>query len=468
MGQLKRNITYNFIYQILILILPFITAPYLSRKIGATGVGVYSFSQTVATYFTFITLLGLANYGNRAIAVVQNDKKKRSEVFSEIYCMQVTCFFASIVLYVIYINLFSVDKTASLIMSIWIISALFDISWLFFGLEQFKLIVVRNSIIKILSVICIFVFVRSVDDIYKYIVIMAVSTLISQLFLWSYVKKFVDFKTPKYNNIIKHFKPNLVLFLPVISVSLYRMMDKIMLGYLCSMSEVGFYENAEKIINMVQSLIVAVGTVMLPRMSALYSNNDSVEGNKYFGISMKAVLVYIAAATFGLVSIASLFTDVYYGAGFERTAEILVLLSVTLIFFGTGNVLRTQHIIPMKKDDIYIKSAFGGAVVNIIVNTLLIGKYGGIGAAIGTICAEAFVCAYQFFRVRQEIRISEYFFYALKYGLCGFIMFVFVRLVPPLNNEILSLLLKIGVGCFVYSLLVGMDLYISKSRCFSR
>ena len=462
MGRLKKNIMYNFIYQILIMVLPFITAPYLARKIGASGVGVYSFSQTVATYFTYITTLGLSNYGNRSIASVQNDRVKRSKTFSEINCMQVLCFLISIILYVIYIIFFSVDKIAALIMSIWVVSGLFDINWLFFGLEKFKLTVIRNTLVKILSVGCIFLFVKSKDDVYIYILIMALSTLISQISLWPYVKQDIDFSLPKWCDIKKHIKPNLILFLPVISVSLYRMMDKIMLGYMCTMDEVGFYENAEKIISMVQSLIVAVGTVMLPRMTSIYSSENENQGNYYFDLSMTAVIMYISAATFGLLSIKDVFTRVYFGSGFERTAEILALLAITLIFFGTGNVLRTQYIIPKKKDSIYIKSAFLGALINLIVNSLLIGKYGGVGAAIGTICAEAFVCIYQFVKVRDDISIIHFLPALIRYAILGLIMYIVINKLPAVDNDVIALIMYITVGALVYILFVILDLFWRK------
>lgn len=462
MGRLKKNIMYNFIYQILIMVLPFITAPYLARKIGASGVGVYSFSQTVATYFTYITTLGLGNYGNRSIASVQNDKVKRSNTFSEIYCMQVLCFLISIILYAIYIIFFSVDKIAALIMSIWVVSGLFDINWLFFGLEKFKLTVIRNTLVKILSVGCIFLFVKGKDDVYIYILIMALSTLISQISLWPYVKQDIDFSLPKWRDIKKHIKPNLILFLPVISVSLYRMMDKIMLGYMCTMDEVGFYENAEKIISMVQSLIVAVGTVMLPRMTSIYSSENENQGNHYFDLSMTAVIMYVSAATFGLFSIKDVFTRVYFGNGFERTAEILALLAITLIFFGTGNVLRTQYIIPKKKDSIYIKSAFLGALINLIVNSLLIGKYGGVGAAIGTICAEAVVCIYQFVKVRADISIIHFLPALIRYAILGLIMYIVIKNLPAVDNDIITLIIYIAVGAVVYMLFVILDLFWRK------
>ncbi|EHI98326.1 polysaccharide biosynthesis protein [Clostridium sp. DL-VIII] len=462
MGQLKKNITYNFVYQILILVVPFITAPYLSRKIGASGVGTYSFSQSIAMYFTYITTLGLSNYGNRVIASVQADRKERSRIFCEIYCMQMICFFVSVALYAIYIEFFSVDKVAAVIMVVWVISALFDINWFFFGMEQFKLTVIRNTAVKLLSVICIFIFVRTKNDVYIYILIMALCTIISQICLWPYVKKLVDIKMPSWHNVLSHFKPNFILFIPVIAVSIYKILDKIMLGYMCTMDEVGYYENAEKIINIVQSLIVAIGTVMLPRMTALFSSSDENTSKKYMDITMNAVMIYVSAASFGLFAIKDEFVIFYFGDNFQKTEPILGMLAITLLFFGCGNVLRTQYLIPKKKDQIYIKSAIVGAIVNILVNLLLIEKYGGLGAAVGTVCAEIIVCFYQFYKVRKEVNFVRYIPNALLFLSFGFIMLCVMHVLPTINSKILSLASDVFVGAIVYLTLVGIYIFIKR------
>lgn len=458
----KKNIIYNFTYQILNLILPFITAPYLSRTIGAEGVGVYSFSQSVAMYFTYLTLLGLTNYGNRTIAAVQNDKDKRSKLFFEIFALQVIMFVLSLVLYGVYIVFFSVNHLAAVIMIAWVVSAVFDINWFFFGMEQFKLTVIRNTIIKVASVVCIFAFVRSKDDVYIYIVIMAVSTLISQLCLWPYMKRFVHFVKPTWSGIAGHIKPNLKLFIPVIAASVYNMMDKIMIGYMSNMKEVGFYENAEKIIKMIQSLIVAVGTVMLPRMTALFSQSKNKQGSKYFDTFMEVVLIYVCGAIFGILAISNEFCTFYFGPGFEKTAYLLNILVVTVLFFGAGNVLRTQLLIPLKKDGIYIKSSVLGAVLNLVVNWILIPKFGSVGASLATILAEVVVCAYQFISVRKEVPVGKYIAQTLIYVGCGGVMYLFLWYLPHTGNGILSLLKQVVLGCAVYLVLVAIVIVIKR------
>lgn len=452
MSNLKKNIAYNFIYQLLILILPFVTAPYLSRTLGANGIGTYSFSQSMTLYFMYFSLLGLSNYGNRCIANVQGNKNLRSKVFWEIFFMQIITFMISLIAYIIYTYYFAVDKLAAKIMGIWFISSLFDINWFFFGMEQFKLTVIRNTIIKLLSVIGIFIFVKSESDVYIYITIMACSALVSQLCLWTYLKKFIYFVKPTWKKIFQHFKPNFILFIPVIAVSIYKIMDKVMLGYMSTMAQVGYFENSEKIINMVVSLIVAIGTVMLPRMTVLASEDNIEKSKKYIDNTMLIVQIYVNAALFGLIAISDQFCKVYFGNGFTESGIILCYLAVTVVFLGCGNVIRTQFIIPNNKDKIYINSAIWGAITNVIINLILIPKLEAVGAAIGTVCAEFVVCAYQLFMVRKDVNIKKYLKYQVVFLVIGCIMFISIKLLPAIDNIYFSLIMHILVGGVVYIL----------------
>lgn len=462
-NNIKKNIAYNSIYQILILVLPFITAPYLSRKIGAAGIGTYSFAQSMAMYFTFITMLGLSNYGNRCIAEVQDNLEERSKVFFEIYASQLIMFAISIIAYIIYVIFFAVDTVAAVIMGIWVLSAMLDINWFFFGMEEFKLTVTRNTIIKVLSVVAIFIFVKSDKDVYTYIAIMAISTFVSQCCLWPYMKKFVIFIKPAKKGILKHFRPNLKLFIPVVAASIYNMMDKIMLGYMTNMSEVGFYENAEKIIKMIQSLIVAVGTVMLPRMTAVFSHSNDDKGNKYIDLAMKAVMIYVSAAIFGILATGKLFSEIYFGSGFNRTGELLMLLVTTVFFFGIGNVLRTQLLIPRKMDSVFVISSLIGAGLNIIVNAVMIPIWGAVGASIATIFAEVSVCIYQFFMARKYIRFSKYIPTLVITSLIGLVMYIVIKQLPVIENNILYFIEQVAVGGIVYVLLTAI-IFISINK----
>ena len=192
--SIKKNFLYNVFYQILTMLLPLFTAPYIARVIGAEGVGIYSYSSSIANYFVLLAMLGLVNYGNRSIAQVRDNKELLSQTFFNIYALQVITSLIMIVGYVFYINTFVTENIVIFYIQLFlIIATILDINWFFFGLEQFKLTVTRNTIIKLLTVVCIFIFVKDSNDLWIYTVIMAGGTLLSQLMLWFFIKKICIF-----------------------------------------------------------------------------------------------------------------------------------------------------------------------------------------------------------------------------------------------------------------------------------
>lgn len=464
--SIKKNFLYNISYQILVMILPLITAPYISRIIGAVGIGVYSYTYSVANYFVLFAMLGLNNYGNRSIAAVRDDKERLNETFSEIYTLQIVTTLIMIIFYFIFVTLVdSIDQKITLIQAVFIISALLDINWLFFGLEQFKLTVTRNMIIKILTVICIFIFVKNSGDLWIYTVIMAGGTLLSQSMLWAFLKKYVSFKRPTLNGIIRHIKPNLILFIPVIAVSIYKIMDKIMLGSMTTMTQVGYYENSEKIIGIPMGIITALGVVMLPRMTNLTANGNFDTAKKYIEISLKFIMFLAIGITLGLSGVSRQFIPLFFGEEFVNAVPVVSVLAFTVLFISWANVIRTQYLIPQKMDAIYIKSTGLGAIINVIVNLLLIPSCGATGAAIGTIFAEAAVASYQTWKVRNELEINKYFKNSCIYIVPGVVMYLIIILVGQIEvNSFISILLQISIGGITYVVLSGLSLFLFDSQ----
>ena len=455
MNNPKKNFIYNLIYQILVLIIPLITAPYLARVVGADGVGIYSYTYSIVYYFMLLTLLGVNNYGNRTIAKVRDDKKKLSKTFWSIYLFQLFMGIIMLILYIGYILLF--DNKYKLYASIeilFIISAILDINWFFFGMEEFKKTITRNTFVKVGNVILIFLLVKSVNDLWKYTLIMSGMTCLSQIILWSFLRKKVSFVKIKFSSIKEHIKPNLVLFIPVIAVSLYKIMDKIMLGSLSNVREVGLYENAEKIINIPMTLITALGTVMLPRISNILAKGDNKKVKEYISKSIKFVMFMSLAMCCGLVAIGYNFAPIYFGEEFQKTGILIMMLSVTLPFLSFANVLRTQYLIPKEKDKIYIVSVSLGAITNLIMNFIFIPKFASIGACIGTITAEFMVMFYQAMAIRKELPINKYVKSIIPYTIKALIMLVIVYSLNYINiNGFIRLLLQGIVGCIVYGLL---------------
>ena len=449
-NSIKKNFIYNFTYQLLILVIPLITTPYLTRVLGVEGIGEYTYSYSIATYFVLFAMLGLSNYGNRTIAGVRDNKELLSKTFFEIYGMQLITSGVVLIAYSVYAVAFG-NNMMAYIMLIYVLSAAFDISWFFFGMEQFKITVLRNAFIRVLSIILIFLLVKKNGDVYIYALIMTMSSIISQWVIWPFVRKFVHFSKPKLKDILQHIKPNLILFIPVIAISLYKTMDKIMLGGMANVSEVGFYECTERIVLIPVSLVQALGTVMLPRMSNLAANNRQEDSKRYIYLSLILVAFLSTSMSFGIMGISRDFVPWYYGNGFEKCYSLFLVLSPCTIFMAYANVIRTQHLIPMKEDKIYIKSVFLGAIVNVVLNAILIPSYQSIGASIGTLVAEGTVCIYQLLKVRKEIDIITPILRTVPFIVCGGAMFfVISKLNINITSSIVIILLKILIGAIVY------------------
>lgn len=464
MDKLFQNFIYNSIYHLLVIIMPLITTPYISRVLGAEKIGIYSFSYSIAYYFVMFIMLGLNNYGNRIIATVRNNKKKLSQTFLEIYSMQVSVAVPVIAAYILY-TLFLSNTIMSWIMLIYVISGAFDVNWFFFGLEKFKLAVTRNIIIKIFTTCAIFLFVKSTDDIFLYGLIMTGGMLISQIAIWPFIRKEITLCRIDINAIAKHMKPNLILFIPVVAISLYKFMDKIMLGALCNMEQVGYYENADKIVNVPMALVNALGNVMLPRMSNLIANNKIKEARTSFSKSVILAMFFSSPICFGIMGLSKLFVPWFYGDGYDQVITLFQILLPSCIFLAFANVIRTQYLIPCKKDKIYIESVISGAVINLIINSLLIPKLASTGAAIGTLCAEVIVCIWQASMIRKEVDVKCLIKKSIPFVLAGNIMYIVLLLCPDNRlKAITGIGVKTVFGAFVYLLIIAGYTFIQKKR----
>ena len=451
MKDTNKNFIYNAIYQIFIFIIPFLTTPYISRVLGVSNVGIYSYTYSLVNYFMLCSLIGINNYGARNIAKKSKNKEEMSDEFSNIYFLQLSLTIIMLILYYIFsLLIYRYNFKIMIIQSVFLISVAFDINWFYFGMEKFKITISRNIIIKLLSLVLIFILVKNNDDLWKYTLIMAGSTLISQIYLWIFVKKYIYFKKPSYKKIIKNLKPCLILFIPVIAYSIYRIMDKTMIGYIVNTIELGNYESAEKIISIPIGLITALGTVMLPHMSKIESGQIKEKINNTY----KLIFLFTIPLCFGLFSISKDFTTIFFGQGFSLTSGIIKLLIITVIFSAIANVIRTSYLIPKEKDKIYVTSTILGAIVNLLLNLIFIKKYGAYGACIGTIFAEFTVMIYQVIKTLNVIDYKTMLKLLFEYIYKSIIMVIFIVVIGLfIENIYLKLIVQILIAMIVYVIL---------------
>lgn len=439
-------------YEILVLIIPLITSPYVSRILGAEKLGIYSFTYNMAFYFGLFCMLGVKNFGNREIAKCKGNKKELGEKFINIYAVQLFFSIIVIISYYIFINLcFEEYKIFFFINFLHIFANMIDITWFFNGLEEFKITVTRNSIIKILSFILIFSIVKNENDLWKYCLIIVASNFISQLFLWTQIYKYIEKCKITFSKVKKNLKPMLILFIPVISVSLYNVMDKIMIGIFSNTIQLGYYENAEKIIFCIKTVITSLGVVMLPRMSKLQAEKKDNKSNQYIEYSIVSVMLIAFAIAFGISSVANQFAIIYWGDEFLDSGKLLMGLCIGLPFSAFANVIRTQYLLPNNFDKEYAYSVSLGAIVNLILNIYLIPKMMALGAVIATVITEIIVCCYQCLAVKNALNIKKFLKKTYMFLIFGIIMYSVVFFFNnKLEKNIYNFIFKIIIGAIVY------------------
>ncbi|CYU31156.1 oligosaccharide flippase family protein [Streptococcus suis] len=463
MKSSKKNFFYQAFYQVLILMIPLFTTPFLTRTMGIEALGEYSFYYSIAYYFVIVIKLGLDNYGNRQIAKIREEKEQLSQNFWGIYYFQLFIGIVISAIYILLIFLDSDDLWIKISMIPLLLSSVIDITWFFYGLEEFKITVLRNTLIKLGTTVLIFLLIKSDYDLLLYSFLLSLSNFFSQLYLWFFLSKRVTFKLPHEVKILHHIKPNLILFLPVLAVSIYKIMAKILLGYMTTATQVGYFDSSDKVIQIPLALVTSLGTVMMPRMSNLYAKESLKDADRVFSQSIEIAMFLSTALGFGLMGVAKTFVPWYYGENFGVVIILFQILLPSSIFLAFANVIRTQYLIPNSRDKVYITTLFLGAIVNLLANILLIPQYAAIGAAIATLIAEVVVCLSQAYSIRKEIPIVKYFQLALKYVVSGFIMYIVVVQVDFLKlSPIFSLAIQILIGFFIYML--SLFLFLNQQK----
>ena len=460
-----NNVVFNILYQILNIIIPLITAPYISRVMTPFEVGVYSYTNSMCGVVAVFMLLGIANYGSRTVAIAANKGKERlQKTFSELYIMQAFSSLVGILLYFVLIVTSATEYRLGMLAQLfYLLSVMLDISWYFVGTGQIKTTVIRGSLIKLLQTIAIFCYVKAPEDLIIYILIMSVGTLLGNAVLWVFVRKDIRFAKVSVKDVSVHIKPNLVLFLPLLASSIFVYMDKIMLGIIASTADLGLYEYAEKIVRVPLTVISAIGAVMMPYISGLLSRNEHTVCKKYMNISMRYLSLLASAMFFGMLAISPELADVYLGEEFLACGQLIQVMSCIVLFSTFANIIRTQWLIPREEDRSYAGAIVAGAVTNLVLNAVLIPLLGSTGAAIGTIGAEFAVFVCHVISVRKQMAVFSFFAqwgYAL---LVGAIMFLCVEVATAfVKTSLLKLIVGVLVGILFFA--IAMLIFVRKDR----
>jgi len=462
--SIVKNYIYNVVYQLTTLIIPIITIPYVSRVLGSNGVGINAYTSSIIQYFILLGTIGISLYGNREIAYVREDKVKLSNTFWSIFYLKIITTFVAYLLFLIYLSFIDKYQSIFFIQSIYIIAAAVDISWLYMGLEDFKKTVVRNLLVKIIGVIFIFIFVKAPEDLWKYVFILSFAQLLGNLSLWFYLPFTVEKVKVTLCDIQKHLMPSISLFIPQIAIQIYVVLNKTMLGVFSNPNEVGYFDNADKVVKIILSIVTAMGTVMLPRVSNTFARGELGQVKHYVNISFKFVSYMSMPLMFGIVAIAFDFAPWFFGREFEKTGILMAIISPIIVLIAWSNVIGNQYLMPTGRVKDYTISVSSGALVNFILNLFLIDKYFSIGAAVSTLFAELTVTTVQFYLVRKELNVRQMIYSTRKFFISGLIMYFIVQYIGTFFEiGIKTLIIQFVVGIFSYfSLLVLLKSKLNK------
>lgn len=456
MKKIISNLFYQVFYQIVKILIPIITIPIASKALGASGIGLNSFSNSIAQYFVLLSGLGISLYGNREIAV-NRDSGKLKQTFFDIFIMKLITTIASLVLYYLLIIFFFAEyKLLFFIQSIYIISVVFDVSWFYMGIEDFKKTSLASFLSQVLIFLLIIKVIKSPNDIYLYAGILSVGNLLAQLipilFLKNIIEKSESYQFD-YKNIVLHFKGTIKYFIPQIGILLYSTVNKTMLGMFSDFKDVGYYTNSMNLISAIITVITTIDLVMLPRMSNLFSKNKSDEVDGYVSKSLSFELFLSIPCAVGIISISKLFVPIFFGTDFLELIIILPLESVLLIIVPIGVSISRQYLIPMGNTKDYTISIFIGGIVNIILLMLLIKTIGVYAAILSNIASELFVTLYRIRWSNKNTMLKIDKLNLFKITFSSLVMGVVVFFLSNISSaSILSMLAIVFIGMIVFML----------------
>ena len=444
--SVKTNYLYNLLYQITAILLPLI-----SRVLSPQGVGTNSLTNANTQYFMLLGTLGITMYATKKIATVRENKRKLRQTFWEIFSIQFIGCMISYVIFVLVLGLNSSLGMYYMLQGFFILSSAIDISWYFVGIEDFKNASIRSFFVKVTSVILIFIFVKDSNDLWKYILINSLTMFVGQFVMWFYVDKSnFSFKSLEKLKLKKHMLPVLVLFIPQVASQIYTVLDKTMLGIYSPTVDVGYYDQSQKIVRILLTIITSLGMVMMPRIASLTSKNQHDLVKDTLKKSFTVISFLAVPIAFGIMSVSDRFIPLFFGYEYISVIPLLKISSVLIIIIGLGNVFGTQYMIAVGKNKEYTISVCVGAVVNFILNLILIPKYSALGAVIATVSAELSIALIQLWCSREILDFS-WIKETYKYWVSGIIMLLVVRLLDiGTHRNVLILIRQIAGGMTVY------------------
>ena len=405
--SLKKNFIMNAILTMSTFIFPLITFPYVSRILGPAGNGKVSFVTSVISYFSMFAQLGIPTYGIRACAKVRDDKEALTRTAHELLCINMlmnVIAYSFLFISLLVVPRFQDDKILYVIISSTIFLTSIGMEWLYKALEQYTYITIRSIVFKFIALIAMFLLIHRESDYITYGAITILASSASNIFNLINAHRYIGFKRVGNYNIKRHLKPVAVFFAMACATTIYTHLDVVMLGFMATDTDVGYYHAAVRIKTLLVSIVTSLGTVLLPRAS-YYIQHGKVD--EFRRISRKALnFVFFLATPLVVYFIIFAKQGVYLlsGSAYTGAIEPMQLIMPTLLLIGVTNILGIQILVPTGREKVVLISEVSGAIVDVIINAILIPVVVSSGAAIGTLVAEFVVFIVQYYALRNEVK----------------------------------------------------------------
>jgi len=453
MNQIRRNYLLNTLFHVLRLLTPLVVTPYLSRVLGVDGVGTFSYTYSVQTFFSLAAVLGTSAYGSREIARHRDDVQKASCLFWEIWLLSVGTALVSLLGWGILILFSDQHRLYYTILTFCLLAAMLDISWFYTGLEQFPVIALRNIGLRLAEAALIFLLVKQPEHLYRYVLIMAGGTFLGSAALWAGVRRNLCSVSWHTLRPLRHLRQTFIYFLPSVATSVYTVLDKTLIGMITGdAAENGAYEQATKIMEVAKALaFTSLNVVLSPRSAYLCGQGRQEEARRGLHSSLNFMLLLSVGMAFGIAGVAGVFVPWFFGDGFEGVVLLLRCLSPILVVIAVSNALGYQYYDPAGLRQKSAGFLAVGAGCNLVLNCLMIPRFGGAGAVVGSVVSELVITALYLEHCDGWLRLWDLLRMGWRKVIAGVVMLpVLLRNgqdCAPVTSEVLLLILQ---GILIY------------------
>lgn len=410
MGQsIKKNFIYNALLNVSAVLFPFITAPYVARVLEPDGVGLFNFANTYAGYFALVALLGIPTYGVREISKVRGDKHAETALVSQLMSIAAITTFGISIIFIA--SLFLVNQLSQcyyvfFLAGFVVYLAPFRINWYYQGIEDFGFLTKISIFIRTISVVCLFIFVREKEDVIYYVLLNVIITVLPDLYGYLRLRRLKVYPRFTLKGLKIHIRPLLILLASSIAMTIYTVLDTLMLGFIRDYTEVGYYNSSVHISKAILAAVTSLSIVVVPRVSYYIKEKDYLNINILVNKSFSFVSFLAFPIAIGLASIASVFIPLFFGYEFLGAIIPLMILSMLIIIIGLNNLMGIQILIGMGYDRLFFYSVLTGAISNFCLNSVLIPFWGAIGASISSVIAEFLILLETTYFVYKKTKVQ--------------------------------------------------------------